>query len=273
PDFRDPKVTWYEPGKKWIMTLAVKDRISFYSSKNLKKWTHESDFGQDIGGHGGVWECPDLIKLKVDGADEEKYVLLVSINPGGPNGGSGTQYFVGDFDGKKFTLESEFAELLNADNENASPELIKDGVWLDYGTDNYAGVTWADVPARDGRKLFIGWMSNWQYANKVPTSRWRGAKTLPRELQLVKSNQGYRVNSVPVVEIEKLQKSRASSEQLVVDKRLDITKALGLDVISERTKLTVDLQAAKVLRVILENDQDRLVFTIDRTKKQFQLDR
>lgn len=272
PDFRDPKVTWYEPGKKWVMTLAVKDRISFYSSKNLKKWTHESDFGQDVGGHGGVWECPDLIKMKVKGTDEEKYVLLVSINPGGPNGGSGTQYFVGDFDGQKFTLDSDFAQLL-AGGVNASPELIKEGIWLDYGTDNYAGVTWADIPATDGRKLFIGWMNNWQYANKLPTSRWRGAKTIPRELQLVKAKQGYRVYSVPVVELETLQKVRASTEQLVVNKRLDVTKALDLDAIAQRTTLEMDLQTAKVLRVILENDHDKLIFTIDRTKKQYQLDR
>ncbi|ARU26687.1 glycoside hydrolase family 32 protein [Cellvibrio sp. PSBB006] len=272
PDFRDPKVSWYEPGKKWIMTLAVKDRISFYSSKNLKNWTHESDFGQGIGGHGGVWECPDLIKMKVKGTDEEKYVLLVSINPGGPNGGSGTQYFVGDFDGKEFVLETGFSELLASDVDT-SPELIKDGIWLDYGTDNYAGVTWADVPATDERKLFIGWMNNWQYANKLPTNRWRGAMTIPRELQLVKAKQGYRVYSVPVAEIENQHELLESNENLVVKKHLDVTKALGLDTVTQRTTLSVDLQKAKVLRVIVENDKDRLIFTIDRNKKQFQLDR
>ena len=115
-DFRDPKVSWYEKGQKWIMTLAVTDHISFYSSKNLLDWTKESDFGADIGGHGGVWECPDLFKMPVAGTNEEKWVLIVNINPGAPNGGSGTQYFVGQFDGKNFVLDNQFEQQLSSNN-------------------------------------------------------------------------------------------------------------------------------------------------------------
>jgi fructan beta-fructosidase len=142
-DFRDPKVSWNEVSKQWVMTLAVKDHIEFYGSPDLKKWSKLSEFGNTIGAHGGVWECPDLFSLK-DGEGNSKWVLFVSINPGGPQGGSATQYFIGNFDGKNFMPQDTLAR------------------WIDYGADNYAGVTWSDIPASDGRRLFIGWMSNWQ---------------------------------------------------------------------------------------------------------------
>lgn len=185
-DFRDPKVMWYEPDRKWIMTLAVKDHISFYSSKDLRSWQHESDFSSEIGAYGGVWECPDLFSLKSSKNDTEKWVLLVSINPGAPNGGSGTQYFVGSFDGKKFTNENEKL------------------YWIDYGKDNYAGVTWSDVPVSDGRRLFIGWMSNWEYGQVVPTKRWRSAMTIPRELTLETIGTNNVLISKPIEELSKL---------------------------------------------------------------------
>lgn len=185
-DFRDPKVSWYAEGEKWIMTLAAHDRIMFYSSPNLIDWSLESEFGAHTGAHGGVWECPDLFPMEVAG--EQRWVLLVSINPGGPNGGSATQYFVGEFDGKHFH------------NENPGT----DALWIDHGKDNYAGVSWSDIPEDDGRRIFLGWMSNWQYANQVPTERWRSAMTLPRELILDREGKGYLLRSVPVVETEKL---------------------------------------------------------------------
>lgn len=161
-DFRDPKVIWYAPEKKWVMSLATKDRISFFASKNLKDWEKLSEFGQRLGAHGGVWECPDLMEL--DYLGKKAWVLFVSINPGGPQGGSATQYFVGNFDGVQFTP---------ADTATR---------WLDQGADNYAGVTYFNTP---GRKVFLGWMSNWDYANVVPTTAWRSANTLPRELFLL----------------------------------------------------------------------------------------
>jgi len=163
-DFRDPKVFWHQDSKQWIMTLVAGDHAKFYTSRNLKNWYLRGEFGKDKGAHGGVWECPDLFKLKIEGTEEEKWILLISINPGAPNGGSGTQYFIGDFDGKTFTSEHD------------------DVRWIDYGTDNYAGVTYSDLPNDD--RIFIGWMSNWNYARNTPTERWRSAMTLPRKLTL-----------------------------------------------------------------------------------------
>ncbi|MEP5792074.1 MAG: glycoside hydrolase family 32 protein [Cyclobacteriaceae bacterium] len=184
-DFRDPKVFWNESFGQWTMILAVKDHINLYSSPNLVDWTLESEFGQTIGAHGGVWECPDLFQL-TDQNGLAQWVMLVSINPGGPQGGSATQYLVGDFDGSVFTPADTVTR------------------WVDHGADNYAGVTWSDVPQSDGRRLFLGWMSNWQYANVVPTYNWRSAMTIPRELKL-KTIEGKPIlQSVPVAELETL---------------------------------------------------------------------
>ncbi|MFT6811376.1 MAG: fructan beta-fructosidase [Saprospiraceae bacterium] len=185
-DFRDPKVSWITD--KWVMVFAAGDHIKFYTSANLKDWNHESDWGLGSGAQGRPWECPDFFSMKVEGSDEEKYVLIVSIGKGAYNSGSGTQYFIGDWDGHQFV------------NSNDSTETK----WLDFGKDNYAGVTWADVPEEDGRRLFLGWMSNWQYAQVVPTEKWRSAMTLPRELKLEKTNLGLLVSSYPVKEVEKL---------------------------------------------------------------------
>ncbi len=194
-DFRDPKVMWHEPSKQWIVTMAVANHVRFYRSKNLKNWELAGSFGLEDGSHGGVWECPDLFQLPVkDG--KSKWVLLVSVGSGAPNGGSGTQYFVGDFNGKTFT------------NSNAS----KDVLWLDYGCDNYAGITWSNAPNK--RHLFLGWMSNWQYATKVPTDKWRSAMTLPRELSLQKTNNGYRVITRPAKETEQLRKTNTPVEMV-----------------------------------------------------------
>jgi len=190
-DFRDPKVSWDETHKQWIMALAAQERIHFYKSSNLKNWEFASEFGKNIGAHGGVWECPDFFEIKVEGTKETKWILIVNLNPGGPNGGSGVQYFVGDFDGKTFMMDQSFAERVK--NEKA--------VWADYGKDNYAGVTWNNVPTSDGRRLFIGWMSNWDYAQQVPTTTWRSSTTIPRELKLVKKGNHYNLVSTPVKEI------------------------------------------------------------------------
>ncbi|MDB5131700.1 MAG: glycoside hydrolase family 32 protein [Mucilaginibacter sp.] len=180
-DFRDPKVMWYAAEKKWVMTLATKDRITFYSAPDLKTWKKESEFGLTIGAHGGVWECPDLFPLQLGG--KTYWVLLVNLNPGGPNGGSATQYFVGQFDGKTFTP---------ADTKTR---------WIDYGPDEYAGVTWSNTGVR---KIFLGWMTNWSYANQVPTVAWRNAMTIPRELSLKKMNGQLLVASTPVKEIKNI---------------------------------------------------------------------
>lgn len=183
-DFRDPKVSWINEAKQWVMTLAVNDHVEFYGSPDLKQWSKLSEFGKTDGDHGGVWECPDLFKLE-DEAGNAKYVLFVSINPGAPNGGSGTQYFIGNFDGKRFISDTP--------GKNVG--------WIDYGPDDYAGVTFANVPASDNRRIFMGWMSNWLYAERVPTVVWRSATTIPRTLSLRKTDNGYVVNSLPVTEL------------------------------------------------------------------------
>lgn len=185
-DFRDPKVFWHEGTKQWIMILAVADHTELYNSPDLKSWNKLSDFGKDYGAHGGVWECPDLIELTVENSSEKKWVMLVSINPGGPNGGSATQYFVGDFDGKNFTTKQEKSN----------------SFWIDHGPDNYAGVTWSNAPG--GRKIFTGWMNNWVYAQVVPTERWRGALTSSRDLTLLKNNSGYFIKSKLSPELKNL---------------------------------------------------------------------
>ncbi|MFC0168758.1 glycoside hydrolase family 32 protein [Pseudoduganella danionis] len=193
-DFRDPKVRWHEASNSWIMSLAVGDHVAFYASPDLKQWHFLSQFGKDVGAHGGVWECPDLLPIRVAETGAQKWLLLLSINPGGPNGGSATQYFIGDFDGRQFVLDPAFAHQLKQDGPQ----------WIDWGRDNYAGVTWSDVPATDGRVLMLGWMSNWDYATKVPTSAWRSGMTLPRELQLHQHTQGYVLHSLPVRELDAL---------------------------------------------------------------------
>jgi fructan beta-fructosidase len=185
-DFRDPKVIWHKQTGRWIMVFAARDKILFYSSLNLIDWRVESEFTAPRAPEEGVWECPDFFPLQ--GEEGSLWVLLVSVGSGGPNGGSGTKYYLGEFDG------SRFAQL----NEQAEPG------WIDYGKDNYAGVTWSDIPEEDGRRLFLGWMSNWQYANKVPTEKWRNAMTVPRELSLAKEGLTYKLVSRPVDELDTL---------------------------------------------------------------------
>ena len=198
-DFRDTKVLWHAASQRWIMVLAAGDRLRLFASYNLREWQQVSEFGEAVGAHGGVWECPDLFPIKVEGTNETRWVLLVSINPGGPNGGSATQYFVGGFDGTTFTMDAAFASSVGAAGKEPSR-----GVWVDHGRDNYAGVTWSDIPTEDGRRIFLGWMSNWDYATVVPTLAWRSAMTVPRTLSLHKTTAGPRLFSTPVNELRLL---------------------------------------------------------------------
>ncbi len=158
PDFRDPNIFWHEATQRWILIISESQHMKFFSSANLKDWQFESTFGEDYGNHSGVWECPDLFEIN------GKWFLLCNINPGGPFGGSATQYFVGQFDGHKFTCEDDKSEVK----------------WLDYGKDHYATVSFSNAP--DGRIVVLPWMSNWQYANNVPTKQYRSANGLPRDL-------------------------------------------------------------------------------------------
>ncbi|MBI4663075.1 MAG: glycoside hydrolase family 32 protein [Verrucomicrobia bacterium] len=189
-DFRDPKVFWHEPTRRWIMAVAwpVQRKVRLYSSPNLKEWSHLSDFGP-AGSTSGIWECPDLFPVQLEGnRRESKWVLIVNVGSGAPAGGSGCQYFVGEFDGTRFTPEV------------ASPPAR----WADYSRDFYAAVSWSDIPKRDNRRLWIGWMSNWEYAGAVPTSPWRSAMSLPRELMLRRSGHEHRLIQIPARELRKL---------------------------------------------------------------------
>lgn len=166
-DFRDPKVFWHQTTNCWIMVLAVGDQVMFYTSPNLIYWKYASTFGALDGSHSGMWECPDLFPLKTDHQNDiERWVLLVSVGSGAPNGGSGIQYFVGEFDGRNFT--------------NHNPSSVVN--WVDYGKDDYAAVTFSGV---EDRKVLLGWMNNWCYAYQIPTQPWKGMMTIPKELGLV----------------------------------------------------------------------------------------
>ncbi len=214
PDFRDPHMFWNEDIKKWNMILAAGQQMNIYSSDNLKDWKFESSFGAEYGSHGGVWECPDLMKMKVRGTDKEKWMLVCNINPGGPSGGSATQYFVGDFDGHKFTCESK-------------PEVTK---WMDYGKDHYATVTFDNAP--NGRHVALAWMSNWQYANQVPTLQYRSANSIPRDLGLFEYKGNTYCSVTPSEEItaarsKKPSKSLSEACEMVVNLKGDATITLS----------------------------------------------
>ena len=235
-DFRDPKVFWHAPSKQWVMSLATTQTITFYGSKNLKEWTRLSEFGEGLGGHGGVWECPDLFPLTYEG--KTKWVLFVSINPGGTNGGSATQYFIGNFDGKTFT-----------------PDAMNYPLWLDYGRDNYAGVTWSNVPAADGRRLFIGWMSNWDYANEIPTVNFRSAMTVARTLRLAHNGEHLVVASEPVKEVESLRREPLS----LADKTTS-------DTVTFENFLPNNQGAYELIFTVTPNDTDSFSFALENAK-------
>lgn len=213
PDFRDPKVFWHEGTSQWIMALAKgwKYAIEFWGSSDLKKWTKLSSFSTSVNAcNKGQWECPDLLRMHYQGKD--KWVLIVSVNPGGPVSGSGTQYFVGDFDGTSFV----------ADERNYP-------LWLDYGMDNYAGVTWSNV---EGRQILIGWMNNWNYAGAVPANPWRSAMTLPRELNLIEYDDKPILASTVVEEIEDI----AGEWKEIASESLDVSDAYQLKLELDLTK-------------------------------------
>lgn len=256
-DFRDPKVSWFEPTGKWIMVLAVGDHVSIYSSPDLIHWVHESDFGREWGAHRGVWECPDLFPLVVEGEATRKFVLLVNINGGAPNSGSGTQYFVGDFDGHRFSPDT-------AQTADAS--------WIDYGTDNFAGGTWSGLPQEDGRRVFLGWMSNWLYANVVPTRRWRGAMTLPRQLTLVRDAQRFELRSSPVAELARLRSTAMPIPKLKGRGPFELARRATHGTFE--LQLELDLTDAKLVTLEFTNRKQQMVqFRINRLFQRYELDR
>ena len=238
PDFRDPHMFWNEDIKKWNMILAAGQHMEIYSSDNLKDWKLESSFGETYGNHGGVWECPDLMKMKVRGTNKEKWMLICNINPGGPFGGSATQYFIGDFDGHKFTCESK-------------PEVTK---WMDYGKDHYATVTFDNAP--EGRRVAIAWMSNWQYANQVPTLQYRSGNSIPRDLGLFEYKGETYCSVVPSPEMTAARSKKAGKK---------LTESCEM-VVNLKGNATITLSNDKGEKVVMNYDAKAETFSMDRTK-------
>lgn len=249
-DFRDPKVIWDEVRNQWVMVFAAYDKAKFYTSPDLKEWIYTGEFG--IENDNRLWECPDLFPMTVEGSDEVKWILITSIQQQAPNGGTGTSYFVGDYDGNTF----------QGDPNNQK--------WLDYGTDNYALVTWSDIPKSDGRTLAMGWMSNWQYAQIVPTQKWRSTMTLPRTLRLHKVANDYEIWSLPVKELQSIDQEKSSFPASFLNNGTDVNFKNGL----VKLDLTFKYIKGNNIKLRLSNGQgDILHFGYDDDKQSYFIDR
>ena len=257
---RDPNMFWHEKSGKWILVLAaaLEKEMWIYSSPDLKNWTKESSFGHGYGAQEGVWECPDLMELPVRGTDRTKWVLICNINPGGPFGGSAAQYFVGDFDGKTFTCDTK-------------PEVAK---WMDYGKDHYAAVSWSNTPEK--RHTVVAWMSNWQYANNVPTKQFRSANTLPRDIELYEGSDGeLYLAATPAPEVNALRTGKAlkygafSAGTKKVSRKLPVENS-GICEIN----LELAPRSADKVYITLSNDKDeQTVMIYDLKNSTFSMDR
>ena len=259
-DFRDPKVFWHEATKRWVMVvvLSKEQKAQFYGSQDLQKWQLLSEFGAaGVADKDVQWECPDLFELPIAGqANKTRWVLIVNINPGGVAGGSGGQYFVGNFDGKTFT------------NDN----LADTKLFLDDGKDFYAGVTFSDIPKRDGRRILLGWMSNWQYAGKEPTSPWRTTQSIPRELKLKQTSAGLRLVQTAITELRSLRGAATAKRNLDLSngKAHVITAGEALEISGE---FSVGKDSAAMIRLqagssetLIGYDAATSKLFIDRTK-------
>ncbi len=239
-DFRDPRPFWNDDIKAWNLILAAGQEMRIYSSKDLKQWKYESSFGKEYGNHSGVWECPDLFPLEVRGEKPEvskKWVLICNINPGGPFGGSATQYFVGQFDGHKFTCES-------------MPKVTK---WMDYGKDHYATVSFYNAP--ENRRVVLAWMSNWQYANQVPTKQFRSANSIPRDLDLFEYDGNIYCGVTPSKELLTLR-----------DKVVKNVPRTGEIVVDTKGSCEVVLSNHLGEQVVMKYDAAANTFSMDRTR-------
>ncbi|MEC1522146.1 glycoside hydrolase family 32 protein [Neobacillus niacini] len=253
-DYRDPKVFWHEETQKWVMVLATGQTITIYTSLNLKEWEFASEFGHTAGSHDGVWECPDLFKLPVDGG-QEKWVMIVSIGDNGQSAeGSRTQYFIGQFDGTTFVNDHDDSTVL----------------WLDYGRDNYAGVSWSDI--QDGRRIYLGWMSNWRYANQVPTEGWRSAMTLPRELSLASTENGVRLFQKPVAEVHTIRKETESYPDTAIESGGNVS----VPVKNSLLELTIEFEKVTSSQfgiIIQHSDEEKTVIGYNAVEEKLFVDR
>lgn len=231
-EFRDPKLFWDTPRKRWAMVavLANQNKIVLYTSPDLKKWTKRSEFGP-AGKRSREWECPDLFEMPVAGEPgRTRWVMVVNISADGPAGGSAGQYFVGDFDGEKFTPDPSWGD---------------QPVWMDRGADFYAGVSWNDAPA--GRRTWIAWANDWRYARHIPTSPDRGAMSLPRDLTLRKTSVGYRIAQSPPPELARALPLRATFADLALAE-----KPVPLPVADGPVDVTLEIDAPAARQVVLQ---------------------
>ena len=260
-DARDPNMFWNSKTNEWNLVLAhaLDHEMLIFTSPDLKTWTLQSSFGKGLGAQDGVWECPDLFELNVDGTSEKKWMLLCNLNPGGPFGGSATQYFIGDFDGKTFKPDTD------ADGKVPTK-------WLDYGKDHYATVSWSDAP--DNRRTVIGWMSNWQYAAEVPTMQFRSANTLPREIGLFKDSDGQIYAScIPSPELLALRGNLSVQSSKLTLKPKAKTFSLPSDGICE---IVMDIDAGKAKEISLElknSIDEKVLITYNSDSKDISFDR
>ncbi|MFJ4029260.1 glycoside hydrolase family 32 protein [Paenarthrobacter sp. NPDC089989] len=244
-NFRDPKITWYEPGNYWVMTTVVADAqvVKLFKSTNLLHWEFLSDFS-GVGAQGGLWEVPELLQMNVEGSTARKWVMLLSMNPGGIAGGSGMQYFVGEFDGTRFVAE-----------DAAAPDApLEESQWLDHGADYYAANTISYAPG--DKPVLLGWMGNWDYAQDVPTTPWRGAMAIPRELTLVRGDKRYELRSgIAATALQNLERGEVKSKNLTVDSRME---GLGKDFEdrSQLIDLELDLASAREAGILLRHSAD-----------------
>lgn len=253
-NFRDPKVFWYAPQNKWVMIVSADKNMRFYESKDLKKWSYMSEWGAGYGPQPNQFECPDFFEMAVDGnAQHKKWVMIVNINPGFVYGGSGTMYFVGQFDGHKFTCDT-------------APNDVK---WLDWGKDHYATVTYSNTP---GRIIAMPWMSNWQYANLTPTQQFRSQNALPRELKLYTADNGeLLVSAAPVKETEALRNKATDLGSFEGEKQAKIDNEgafeLDFDLQAGTTdKCGVEIANAKGEKVSIYYDVKAQRFVMDRAE-------
>ena len=240
-DFRDPKVFRYEPEDKWVMIVSADKEMRFYDSKNLKDWNYMSSFGEGYGVQPCQFECPDMVELPVDGdLNRKKWALIVNVNPGCYFGGSATQYFTGDFDGKKFSCDSQ-------------PNVTK---WLDWGKDHYATVCFSNAGERT---IAVPWMSNWQYCNIVPTKQFRSANALPRELSLYTQDGEIYLSAVPVPEIKTLRKEKKEIPAFTVANDYHIDSLLADNDGAYELALEITVGEAEIMGFNLFNDKGEKV--------------
>ncbi len=264
--FHDPKVLWDGDNDHWLMVVSIDEEVLFYYSADLKNWKYKSAFGRNKGA-GGAWQCPDLFSIFVPETGDKRWVLLSSIHDGAPNGGSGTQYFIGEFKDKRFKLDQEFAPFLRRRNDD------KKAVWLDYGRDFHAGLSWSNLPEEDDRQLIMGWMNNWDYASKLPTKPWKGTLTLPRAIALHSTAHGPRIFQSFPEELKKLRKSAVEtnitgeySGNLILDCSLAQIEILLEAGVAQDSNTVIGFKLSN-------NDDNTYVFGYDSRKNQYFSDR